>query len=46
MPYGEALLAGVLVGALDAVLRVRSAAPPPVALLGMLLGETLVAVAL
>ncbi|MCG0069461.1 XapX domain-containing protein [Streptomyces tricolor] len=44
MPYVEALSAGVLVGALYALLRVGSPAPPPVALfglLGMLLGQTL-----
>ncbi len=42
MPYVKALLAGVLVGAAYAVVRVKSPAPPPVALiglLGMLLGQ-------
>ncbi|HWU08675.1 MAG TPA: DUF1427 family protein [Streptomyces sp.] len=42
MPYLKVLLAGVLVGVLYAVMRVRSPAPPPVALvglLGMLLGQ-------
>ncbi|MFF5532894.1 DUF1427 family protein [Streptomyces cinerochromogenes] len=44
MPYAEALSAGVLVGVLYALLRVRSPAPPPIALfglLGMVLGQTL-----
>ncbi|MFF8596911.1 DUF1427 family protein [Streptomyces sp. NPDC015220] len=44
MPYLKALLAGALVGALYTVARVRSPAPPPVALcglLGMLLGQAL-----
>jgi len=42
VPYLKVLLAGVLVGVLYAVMRVRSPAPPPVALvglLGMLLGQ-------
>jgi XapX domain-containing protein len=42
VPLLRALLAGVLVGALYAALRVRSPAPPPLALiglLGMLLGQ-------
>ncbi|MDG9719031.1 DUF1427 family protein [Streptomyces sp. DH24] len=42
MAYTRALLAGVLAGLLYAALRVRSPAPPPVALfglLGMLLGQ-------
>ncbi|WP_239697800.1 MULTISPECIES: DUF1427 family protein [Streptomyces] len=40
----KALLAGVLVGVAYAVVRVKSPAPPPVALfglLGMLLGQAL-----
>ncbi|SEE29580.1 XapX domain-containing protein [Streptomyces misionensis] len=44
MPYVKALLAGVLVGVAYAVVRVKSPAPPPVALfglLGMLLGQAL-----
>ncbi|MFH8977067.1 DUF1427 family protein [Streptomyces sp. NPDC017890] len=44
MAYVWALLAGALVGALYAVLKVRSPAPPPVALfglLGMLVGQAL-----
>ncbi|MFJ9928117.1 DUF1427 family protein [Streptomyces misionensis] len=44
MPYAKALLAGVLVGVAYAVVRVKSPAPPPVALLGllgMLLGQAL-----
>ncbi|MEU9592120.1 DUF1427 family protein [Streptomyces sp. NPDC048219] len=44
MAYVRALLAGALVGALYAALRVRSPAPPPVALfglLGMLAGQAL-----
>ncbi|UBI41313.1 MULTISPECIES: DUF1427 family protein [Streptomyces] len=39
----KALLAGVLVGVLYVVVRVKSPAPPPVALcglLGMLLGQS------
>ncbi|MBK3645771.1 DUF1427 family protein [Streptomyces sp. MBT33] len=46
MPYLKALAARVLVGALYVVVRVKSPAPPPVALfglLGMLAGETLLA---
>ncbi|MFI6208084.1 DUF1427 family protein [Streptomyces sp. NPDC051041] len=42
MPYLKALLAGVLVGAAYVLVRVKSPAPPPVALaglLGMLLGQ-------
>ncbi|WP_395575986.1 DUF1427 family protein [Streptomyces sp. BK79] len=44
MAYLQALLAGAFVGGLYAVLRVRSPAPPPVALfglLGMLAGQAL-----
>ncbi|MGC9496494.1 DUF1427 family protein [Streptomyces sp. WG7] len=44
MAYVWALLAGALVGALYAALKVRSPAPPPVALfglLGMLAGQAL-----
>jgi XapX domain-containing protein len=44
MAYVRALLAGALVGALYAALKVRSPAPPPAALfglLGMLAGQTL-----
>ncbi|MGW0816696.1 DUF1427 family protein [Streptomyces viridiviolaceus] len=44
MAYLQALLAGALVGALYAALKVRSPAPPPVALfglLGMLAGQAL-----
>ncbi|GGL66468.1 hypothetical protein GCM10010129_07400 [Streptomyces fumigatiscleroticus] len=44
MPYLQALSAGVLVGLLYALLKVRSPAPPPIALfglLGMLAGQTL-----
>ncbi|MFI9771168.1 DUF1427 family protein [Streptomyces sp. NPDC052415] len=44
MAYGQALLAGAVVGALYAVLRVKAPAPPPVALaglLGILVGQTL-----
>ncbi|GGZ41032.1 DUF1427 family protein [Streptomyces poonensis] len=44
MPYLKALLAGVLVGVVYVVVRVKSPAPPPVALLGllgMLLGQAL-----
>ncbi|MCW8383558.1 DUF1427 family protein [Streptomyces justiciae] len=43
MPYVHALLAGTLVGALYAALRVKAPAPPPVALaglLGILVGQT------
>ncbi|WP_078955885.1 DUF1427 family protein [Streptomyces sp. NRRL B-1140] len=43
MPYVHALLAGALVGALYAALRVKAPAPPPVALaglLGTLVGQT------
>jgi XapX domain-containing protein len=36
VPYARALAAGALVGLLYAALRVRSPAPPPVALLGLL----------
>ncbi|WP_078912388.1 DUF1427 family protein [Streptomyces sp. NRRL S-646] len=36
MTYLEALLAGTLVGALYAALRVKAPAPPPVALAGLL----------
>ncbi|MHC3469445.1 DUF1427 family protein [Streptomyces sp. 7R007] len=46
MPYLKALLAGALVGVLYVVVRVKSPAPPPVALfglLGMVLGQTLLA---
>ncbi|WP_084774288.1 DUF1427 family protein [Nonomuraea candida] len=46
MPYVKALLAGILVGVLYAALRVKSPAPPPVALvglLGMLLGQSFLA---
>ncbi|GAA2573441.1 MULTISPECIES: DUF1427 family protein [Streptomyces] len=42
MPYLKALLAGVLVGVAYVLVRVKSPAPPPVALaglLGMLLGQ-------
>jgi XapX domain-containing protein len=42
MLYVKALLAGVLVGVLYAAVKVRSPAPPPIALfglLGMLLGQ-------
>ncbi|MFJ3207319.1 DUF1427 family protein [Streptomyces flaveolus] len=44
MAYVRALLAGALVGALYAALRVRSPAPPPAALFGlfgMLAGQAL-----
>ncbi|MFE6335932.1 DUF1427 family protein [Streptomyces sp. NPDC057806] len=44
MAYGQALLAGAVVGALYAVLRVKAPAPPPVALaglLGILVGQSL-----
>jgi XapX domain-containing protein len=44
MPYLKALPAGVLVGVLYAAVRVKSPAPPPVALfglLGMVLGQML-----
>ncbi|MFI8945950.1 DUF1427 family protein [Streptomyces sp. NPDC053750] len=44
MAYLKALLAGALVGVLYAALKVRSPAPPPVALfglLGMLAGQAL-----
>ncbi|MFC9973278.1 DUF1427 family protein [Spirillospora sp. NPDC127200] len=44
MPYASALLAGILVGALYAAVRVESPAPPPAALfglLGMLTGQAL-----
>ncbi|MGW6008289.1 DUF1427 family protein [Streptomyces sp. NPDC055210] len=46
LPYLKALAAGLVVGALYAMLRVRSPAPPAVALfglLGMLLGQALLA---
>ncbi|MFE9680653.1 DUF1427 family protein [Streptomyces sp. NPDC006285] len=46
MPYLKALAAGLIVGALYATLRVRSPAPPPTALfglLGMLLGQAALA---
>ncbi|WP_078883959.1 DUF1427 family protein [Streptomyces sp. NRRL S-340] len=46
MPYVEALLAGVLVGAAYTAVRVKSPAPPPAALcglLGMLVGQALLA---
>ncbi|MGW7265333.1 DUF1427 family protein [Streptomyces sp. NPDC054842] len=46
MPYLKALLAGILVGVLYTVVRVKSPAPPPVALfglLGMLLGQAVLA---
>jgi XapX domain-containing protein len=46
VPYLKALAAGLLVGALYAALRVRSPAPPPIALfglLGMLLGQAALA---
>ncbi|GAA2899734.1 hypothetical protein GCM10010517_65280 [Streptosporangium fragile] len=36
MVYAKALLAGALVGVLYAALRVKSPAPPPVALFGLL----------
>ncbi|MDG9724429.1 MULTISPECIES: DUF1427 family protein [unclassified Streptomyces] len=42
MPYLKALLAGALIGVLYVMVRVRSPAPPPVALAGlsgMLLGQ-------
>ncbi|MGW0915230.1 DUF1427 family protein [Streptomyces sp. NPDC002784] len=44
MAYGQALLAGAVVGVLYAALRVKAPAPPPVALaglLGLLLGQSL-----
>lgn len=46
MPYVKALSAGVLVGVLYAAVRVKSPAPPPAALfglLGMLAGQALLA---
>ncbi|WP_328498619.1 XapX domain-containing protein [Streptomyces sp. NBC_00414] len=46
MPYFKALAAGLLVGALYAMMRVKSPAPPPIALfglLGMLLGQAVLA---
>ncbi|MFD7709565.1 DUF1427 family protein [Streptomyces sp. NPDC059785] len=42
MPYVKALAVGVVVGVLYVAVRVKSPAPPPVALfglLGMLLGQ-------
>ncbi|MGW7241495.1 DUF1427 family protein [Streptomyces sp. NPDC054804] len=46
VPYVKVLLPGVLVGAVYSVLRVKSPAPPPIALcglLGMLAGHALLA---
>ncbi|MFD5452070.1 DUF1427 family protein [Streptomyces sp. NPDC003470] len=43
MPYLKALIVGGVIGVLYVVVRVKSPAPPPVALiglLGMLLGPT------
>ncbi|HEX9391438.1 MAG TPA: XapX domain-containing protein [Usitatibacteraceae bacterium] len=48
-PYVIALGAGILVGVIYALLKVRSPAPPVIALaglLGMLIGEQLVPIAL